>query len=72
MAYRLSDRKARQLAELLADYLRDGEEIDPSAPRASELTVLELLEDLAGSTAGLEQRRIEEVIDGANGEGWTP
>ena len=59
----LTDRKAVQLAELLALYFNDCRAEDPNPTPASELTVLELVEDLAASVHVDDQRRIEEHLD---------
>ncbi len=63
----LTDRKALELAKLLGLYLEDCVTIDPATPPPSQLTVLELLEDLAGSTSGPEQREIETALDRVQG-----
>lgn len=61
---RLTDRKAVQLTELLGLYFRDCVEIDPSTEHPGNLTVRELIEDLAGSTDSQHSSLIEEELDG--------
>lgn len=63
----LTDRKAVQLSELIALYFDDCRAEDPGCTPASELTVLQLLEDLAMSTAFEDSTKIEELIDRVNG-----
>lgn len=59
----LSDRNALRLTELLHDYFVDCVTIDPSTTPPNDLTVMELIEDLASSTNEPEAREIEASLD---------
>jgi len=52
-----------KLAVLLRLYFEDCVAEDPSSTPPGDLTVQELVEDLAGSTSGPEQREIETELD---------
>jgi len=59
----LTDRKAVQLVELLKLYFVDAVSEDPTTEHPGNLSVRELIEDLAMSTDGEENREIETLLD---------
>ena len=59
----LTDRKALQLVELLKLYFVDCVAEDPSTEHPGNLSVRELIEDLAMSTDGETNREIETKLD---------
>lgn len=59
----LTDKDAVRLAGLLLTYFVECRDIDASTPAPADLTVEELLDDLASSTSGPEQREIEALWD---------
>lgn len=61
--FKLSDREAAKLAALIVLYFEDCVKEDPTTTHPGNLTVRELVEDLAASTSGPEQREIETALD---------
>lgn len=61
--FKLSDRDALHLSQLLVKYFADCVAEDPGSTHPGNLSVRELIEDLAGSTEGDVQSAIEENLD---------